>query len=269
MPTTAELQGRTYKRGEKVRLLDDIPGYPAGSIGKIGVANGMTWKRYWVRFPDGNAVGHVDHGLLVRAKDYDQFLVARDREAIEAEKAAELAAEQAAANAATLKNLSGGQAGACNYESEDRFSSARKHAHQAVMWGFLLCFASTASGTAMHYLLDWPAPYGVLTPPKLLGLPGGVLMTVGAVYLAILKRRADPALGADAVAGETAFIYLLGAVGATGMALYAATGTALVPVLLAIHLGCVLAFFLITPYSKMAHGAYRFAALVREAQLRR
>ena len=108
MPTTAELQGRTYKRGEKVRLLEDIPGYPAGSTGKIGVANGMTWKRYWVRFPDGNAVGHIDHDLLVRAKEYDQFLVARDREAIEAEKAAELAAEQAAANAAAGGGDTGG-----------------------------------------------------------------------------------------------------------------------------------------------------------------
>ncbi len=97
VPTTAELQGRTYKRGEKVRLLEDIPGYPAGTTGKIGLANGVTWKRYWVRFPDGNAVGHVDHGLLVRAKEYDQFFVARDREAIEAEKAAELAAAEAAA----------------------------------------------------------------------------------------------------------------------------------------------------------------------------
>lgn len=111
MPTTAELQGRTYKRGEKVRLLEDIPGYPAGSTGKIGVANGMTWKRYWVRFPDGNAIGHIDHDLLVRAKEYDLFLVARDREAIEAEKAAELAAEQAAARAAAGGGDSGGDGG--------------------------------------------------------------------------------------------------------------------------------------------------------------
>lgn len=176
---------------------------------------------------------------------------------------------QAVADAASMKNLSGGQAGACNFENEDRFSNARKHAHQAVMWGFLMCFASTASGTIMHYFLDWPAPYGFWTPPKLLGVPGGVLMTIGAIWLAILKGRADPALGADAVPGETAFVLLLGAVGATGLALYAVTGTALVPALLSIHLGCVLAFFLTTPYSKMAHGAYRFAALVREAQLRK
>mgnify|MGYP001028082789 FL=1 len=98
VPTTAELQGRTYKRGEKVRLLEDIPGYPAGSTGKISVANGLTWKRYWVRFADGNAVGHVGHDLLVRAKEYEKFLVARDREVIEAEKAAELAASGAAAD---------------------------------------------------------------------------------------------------------------------------------------------------------------------------
>ncbi len=176
---------------------------------------------------------------------------------------------QACADAASLKNLSGGQAGACNFEAEDRFSSARKHAHQAVMWGFLLCFASTASGTVMHYFLDWPAPYELLTAPKLLGVPGGVLMTVGAIWLVFLKRRADPGLGANAAAGETAFVLLLGAVGATGLALNAVTGTMLVPALLAIHLGCVLAFFLTTPYSKMAHGAYRFAALVREAQIRR
>lgn len=99
VPTTAELQGRTYKRGEKVRLLEDIPGYPAGTTGKISVANGITWKRYWVRFADGNAVGHVGHDILVRAKEYDTFLVARDREAIEAERAAELAASAAAATA--------------------------------------------------------------------------------------------------------------------------------------------------------------------------
>jgi len=113
VPSTAELQAATFKRGTKVRLVDDITGYPAGSSGKVALANGMTWKRYWVRFPDGNAVGHVDHQSLVKAKDYDEFLVAREREAIEAEKAAELAAEQAASGAGADSNAgsSGGGAG--------------------------------------------------------------------------------------------------------------------------------------------------------------
>ena len=51
----------------------------------------------------------------------------------------------------------------------------------------------------------------------------------------------------------------------SGLVLYALGSTALMPALLALHLGSVLAFFLLTPYSKMAHGFYRLAALVREA----
>ncbi|MEM9464217.1 MAG: hypothetical protein AAGA90_02535 [Actinomycetota bacterium] len=112
MPSTAEIQAATYKRGTKVRLVDDLPGYPAGSQGKVALANGMTWKRYWVRFPDGTSLGHVDHHSLVKLKDYDAFLVARDREAIEAEKAAELAALEAAAGGDDDGGDGGGGAGA-------------------------------------------------------------------------------------------------------------------------------------------------------------
>lgn len=95
--TTAELQATPFKRGAKVRLVSDIRGYPAGSLGKVALANGFSWQRYWVRFTDGQSVGHIDHGSLVRAKDYEKFLVSRDREAIEAEKAALAAAEAAEA----------------------------------------------------------------------------------------------------------------------------------------------------------------------------
>ena len=53
------------------------------------------------------------------------------------------------------------------------------------------------------------------------------------------------------------------------MLLYAATGTGAVAVLLPVHLATVLVFFLLTPFSKMAHGFYRLAALTREAQIAR
>jgi citrate/tricarballylate utilization protein len=39
--------------------------------------------------------------------------------------------------------------------------------------------------------------------------------------------------------------------------------------LLAIHLGVVFALFITMPYSKMVHGLYRYAALVRHARERR
>ena len=106
--TTAELQANTFKRGTKVRLVDDVPGYPTGSRGRIAVANGFAWQRYWVRFADGNSVGHIDHASLVKAKDYERFLARRDREAIEAEEVAMPAAGQAEAGA----DDAGGGAGA-------------------------------------------------------------------------------------------------------------------------------------------------------------
>ena len=169
-----------------------------------------------------------------------------------------------------MRNLSGGHGQGCNFEDEDRFSQARRYAHQATMWGFLLCFASTASGTVLHYGFDMPAPYGPLSLPKLLGVPGGVLLGFGALWLAWLKTKADPALGAIAHrGGEMAFVLLLAASGMTGLALFAATGSAYVAPLLAVHLGSVLALFLTTPYSKMAHGFYRLAALLRDAQRNR
>ncbi|MBS3980351.1 MAG: hypothetical protein KGZ77_11255 [Rhodobacteraceae bacterium] len=62
-----------------------------------------------------------------------------------------------------------------------------------------------------------------------------------------------------------AFVLLLGAVALTGLRLYAATGSALVGPLLAVHLSTVMVLFLLMPFSKMVHGFYRLAALVAEA----
>ncbi|ASP34168.1 tricarballylate utilization 4Fe-4S protein TcuB [Labrenzia sp. VG12] len=170
-------------------------------------------------------------------------------------------------SAAKMRNLAGGHGDGCNFEDEDRFSQARRLAHQAVMYGFLLCFASTSAGTVMHYVFDLPAPYGLFSLPKLLGLPGGVLMVLGTVWLAALKLKADKNLGAvSAWGGEMGFVLLLFLVALSGLLLYALGSTAAMPAMLAIHLGSVLSFFLLTPYSKMAHGFYRLAALVRDAQ---
>ncbi len=170
-------------------------------------------------------------------------------------------------HSANLKNLNGGQGQGCNFEDEDRYSNVRRWLHQATMYGFLLCFASTSVATLMHYLLGLSAPYSLFSLPKLLGIPGGILLTMGCAGLAWLKTKADPKLGAtDVWSGEMAFVLLLGATGLTGLMLYAASGTAWVSSLLAIHLGFVLSFFVLMPYSKMVHGFFRFASLVRDAQ---
>lgn len=182
-----------------------------------------------------------------------------------------LAAVRAAlGQAARLDNLSGGQGQGCNFESEDRYSDARRLFHQMMMYGFILCFSATSVATFMHYFLALPAPYPILSLPKLLGVSGGVLMIAGTAGLAWLKTRADRDLGARRVwGGEMAFILLLGFVAASGLLLYAATGTAAVPALLALHLGAVLTLFLLLPYTKMVHGFFRMAALVAEETKRR
>jgi citrate/tricarballylate utilization protein len=167
------------------------------------------------------------------------------------------------ASVAQLRNLSGGAGQGCNFEKEERYSQARRYAHQATLWGFLMCFGATSAGTLMHYGLGWEAPYGPFSLPKLLGVPGGVLLCLGTAALAWLRLKADPSLGARGVwGGEMAFVLLLFFISASGLGLYAATGTGIVPALLAIHLGAVLAFFLLTPYTKMVHGFYRMAALL-------
>lgn len=173
-------------------------------------------------------------------------------------------------DAANLRNLNGGQGQGCNYEDEDRFSNLRRWSHQATMYGFLLCFASTGSGTVMHYVFDLHAPYALFSLPKLLGVSGGLLLVLGCSVLLWLKTKADPALGAkNILSGEYTFVTLLGATGLTGLLLYAGTGTAWVGGLLAIHLAFVLTLFLLMPYSKMAHGFYRMTALTAEAANRR
>ena len=170
-------------------------------------------------------------------------------------------------DAAHMRDLKGGHGEGCNFEDEDRFSHARRAVHQAIMYGFLLCFAATSVATVMHYAFHMPAPYRLFSLPKLLGISGGLLLTVGCFEMIRLKLRSDPNLGAKgAFGGEIGFVGLLGFVGLSGLLLYVLGQTPAMPMLLVLHLGAVLAFFLLTPFTKMAHGFYRLAALAADAQ---
>ena len=65
--------------------------------------------------------------------------------------------------------------------------------------------------------------------------------------------------------GEYALLALLFLIAATGLLLLAVRHTGAMGLLLAFHLGLVLAFFVTLPYSKMVHGLYRGLALLRNA----
>lgn len=170
-------------------------------------------------------------------------------------------------NVLHLKNLSGGQGQGCNYEKSDKYSNARRYSHQATVSGFLLCFASTSCATIMHYVFDHPAPYDWYELPKLLGVPGGVLLSLGCAHLAWLKTKADKSLGQASVWGaEMASVLLLGFTGVSGLALYALGNSGIVDVALTVHLSSVLVLFILLPYTKLVHGFFRVAALIRNAQ---
>ena len=85
-----------FKRGEKVMLVHPIPGRTEGERGKIKLVSGFDdWKRYWVRFSDGELVGSVDHTDLVRPRMYPSW---RQREEQAAAAAQSAAAGSAAAS---------------------------------------------------------------------------------------------------------------------------------------------------------------------------
>tara|TARA_B100000586_G_scaffold26880_1_gene17620 strand:- start:535 stop:912 length:378 start_codon:yes stop_codon:yes gene_type:complete len=65
------------RRHQKVVATVDLPGVPEGTLGKVRVANGFAWYRYWVDFENGVELGHVDHGNLVKAGDWVRFQVER------------------------------------------------------------------------------------------------------------------------------------------------------------------------------------------------
>ena len=171
---------------------------------------------------------------------------------------------QAFRDAATLRYLGGGGQG-CN-DRDGSFSTQRRRFHHLMAYGFLLCFASTSTATIYHHLLDWPAPYPAGSPPVLLGTAGGIGLVVGTAGLFWLKLvgdaepRAKSLLGADA-----GLLLLLMLAGASGLLLLALRATGAMGVVLAVHLGLILALFATMPYSKFVHGLYRLGALFRYA----
>jgi citrate/tricarballylate utilization protein len=167
-------------------------------------------------------------------------------------------------DAATLRYLGGGGEG-CN-DLDESFSMTRRYLHHAMMYGFLLCFASTAVATVMDHFLGWVAPYSWYSLPVILGTLGGIGMVIGTIGLIWVKIATDPAPVARRVlGGDYALLGLLLLVAVSGLALLGLRGTGAMGVLLALHLGAVLALFLSLPYGKFIHGVLRATALLKAA----
>jgi citrate/tricarballylate utilization protein len=175
------------------------------------------------------------------------------------------AALEATANVAKLKYLDGGHGEGCN-NADDQFTLWRRRFHHLTFYGFMLCFAATGVATLFHYLLKWSAPYPIFSLPVMLGIAGGIGLLIGPAGLLWLNLRRNPAHGDEKQKPmDRGFIALLFLVSASGLALLAFRETNALGLLLAIHLGLVMAFFLTMPYSKFAHGIFRSAALLKHS----
>ena len=161
-----------------------------------------------------------------------------------------------------LRYLDGGGDG-CTYPDAQP-SFARRNFHHLTFHGFMLCFAATSVATLYHYVFGWKAPYPLYSLPVVLGTLGGIGLLAGPLGLLWLKWKRDPELADPSQGGmDVGFIALLFLVSLTGLALLYWRETRAMGVLLAVHLGFVLALFVTLPYGKFVHALYRFAALAR------
>ena len=173
------------------------------------------------------------------------------------------AVADATSNALSLKYLGGGHGQGCN-ESDDEFTLWRRRWHHFTFYGLLLCFAATCVATLYHYLLNWDAPYALTSLPVVLGMAGGVGLLIGPAGLLWLNVRRSPQRADSAQKPmDRGFIALLLLTSVSGIALLAWRDTAAMALLLALHLGAVMALFLTLPYGKFAHGIFRAAALLK------
>ncbi len=175
------------------------------------------------------------------------------------------ASTEAVSDVLSLKYLGGGHGQGCN-NADDAFTLWRQRFHHFTFYGFLLSFAATGFATLYHYLLQRHAPYALDSLPVLLGTMGGIGLLIGPVGLLWLNLQRDPAHGDAAQRPmDRGFIALLLLVSLSGLALLLWRDSGAMALLLALHLGVVMALFLTLPYGKFAHGIFRSAALLKNA----
>ncbi|MGI4983161.1 MAG: tricarballylate/citrate utilization 4Fe-4S protein [Janthinobacterium lividum] len=231
----------------------------------LGIGVRRFWRRELVGTEDGARAGAAaSTGSIARARPAGP--AASVTPAAPRASAAPISAGalgEAAHDALTLRYLGGGHGEGCN-NADDAFSLARRRFHHLTFYGFMLCFAATCVASLYHYLFAWEAPYALTSAPVILGTVGGLGLLAGPLGLLWLNLTRQPLQGdARQKPMDRGFILLLLLVSVTGLVLLGARDTGAMSLLLAVHLGAVMALFLTLPYGKFAHGIYRSAALLK------
>ena len=64
-------QDGSFAAHDKVVAAEDLPGVPAGTLGKVMLRTGFSWIRYRVHFDNGVEVPWLEAEQLCRPKDYE------------------------------------------------------------------------------------------------------------------------------------------------------------------------------------------------------
>lgn len=164
---------------------------------------------------------------------------------------------------ATLRYLGGHNSEGCTYPHAER-SNIRRFFHHFTAYGFVFCFIATISAAIYTHFLGLHAPHPLFSLPKTFGLVGGILLCIGVSGLFVLKLKADKVIKDSVSIGmDYMLLCMLFIVSASGLVLMCFKTSSLLTPLLWFHLSCVLAFFVIIPYSKFVHLFYRFLALLK------
>lgn len=78
---TAPSGFREFRRNQKVKALDDLPGVPRGTEGRVLLVDGFAWTRYRVVFDNGVDIGSIDASKLCAPKDFEAAVARRAEEA--------------------------------------------------------------------------------------------------------------------------------------------------------------------------------------------
>lgn len=164
---------------------------------------------------------------------------------------------------ATLRHQTGAAEG-CSYE-ENEPSGRRRVAHQLLMYGFLLTFVSTTSAAVMENFFDLFPPYDYVSVPVLTGTVGGIMATVGCVWLMQLKRRSDYFQTTETMrSADYGLIWALLVLNVSGLLVLLTRTTVAFGPLLVLHLAAILVAFGVAPYTKFVHFTYRGLSIYKD-----
>ncbi|MEM1610410.1 MAG: tricarballylate utilization 4Fe-4S protein TcuB [Sulfolobales archaeon] len=165
-------------------------------------------------------------------------------------------------DAVSHRYFRGGGTG-CSYPG-DKPGYIRLYLHLSIFTGFMLAILSTISAAIYQELLGILPPYGLTTPPVVLGTAGGFLIIMGSTGLLYLKSRSNKEIiDRNMLRLDVFMLVLLDLIALTGLLVMILRDTIYMGFILTTHMGFVIALFIIAPYSKIIHMLYRTLSLAK------